>query len=141
MQCKVHIQSNQTRRLESVFEHFSILLFQTRNFSCTKMFLLFPQTGFPPLQREQKGGSRGRGGGGGGGGTRQPSYLLVDCTRSTLYIYGVGGYLSPTTSLLRQNETTITGDIHLLQYIYRSNIILLPLPLLFVLYRSSIIHS
>ena len=42
-----------------------------RNFSCTKTFLLFPQTGFPPLTREQKGGSRGREGG--GGGTRQPS--------------------------------------------------------------------
>ena len=46
------------------------VLFQTRNFSCTKTFLLFPQTGFPPLQRERLGRSRGRGGG--GGGTRHP---------------------------------------------------------------------
>ena len=39
------------------------VLFQTRNFSCTKMFLLFPQMGFPPLQgmeRGKQGKGRGR---------------------------------------------------------------------------------
>ena len=48
------------------------------------MFLLFPQTGFPPVQRERKGVSRGREGGGGSIYfsifdliNRQPNYLPI----------------------------------------------------------------